>query len=219
MGTEYMLVDTVGRRVLSINKWSYLSRIVRSTPYPSTLTQSEPVTFDLLRKAMLLAVEDGQVLFRVCQDNAAAFIRDAVGSVFLMDDGSGDAEGLWTGPDGEVLPTWTHLGEWSQKIPGLAAKVPVSIYRATGPEDCAVWIDYLNHRGVRRWRQIVPTRIYYGATDWHPEDQWLLAADDVTPEDFSGVPPKGLRTFALTGIYQWTPDAPGPRTVTMNRGD
>jgi hypothetical protein len=78
-----------------------------------------------------------------------------------------------------------------------------------------VWIDYSNHRGVRRWRQIIPRSgaLRFGSTPWHKEQQWLFHAEDVTPEAFSGVPPKGHRTFAMKDVHKWSPDAPEPRMI------
>jgi hypothetical protein len=76
-----------------------------------------------------------------------------------------------------------------------------------------IWIDYCNHRGVRRWRQISVGALRVGSTEWHPKPQVLLDAVDLTPEEFSGVPPKGARTFAVKDIYKWSPDAPGPRML------
>lgn len=64
----------------------------------------------------------------------------------------------------------------------------------------SLWIDYTNYRGERSWREIqpVPDRspMWYGHTQYHPEDQWLLDAVDVD---------KGqLRTFAVKDIHQWS---------------
>ncbi len=37
---------------------------------------------------------------------------------------------------------------------------------------------YTNHRGETSVRRLVPIRIYFGKTEWHPADQWLLEAYD-----------------------------------------
>lgn len=58
-----------------------------------------------------------------------------------------------------------------------------------------VLIDYTNHRGERAERQIIPIRIFFSYTDWHPEEQWLLAAWDVDK--------KADRLFALKNIHSW----------------
>jgi len=58
-----------------------------------------------------------------------------------------------------------------------------------------VKIDYLNWRGERAIREIIPHKIYFGANEWHPTEQYLLEAWDVAKESF--------RTFSLQKIYQW----------------
>ncbi len=40
-------------------------------------------------------------------------------------------------------------------------------------------ILYTNYRGETGYRDIVPQEIWFGATQWHPEEQWLLDAHDV----------------------------------------
>lgn len=58
-----------------------------------------------------------------------------------------------------------------------------------------VSIRYTNYRGETADRRIVPLRIRFAATDWHPEEQWLLDAIDVD---------KGAeRSFALRDIHSW----------------
>jgi predicted DNA-binding transcriptional regulator YafY len=58
-----------------------------------------------------------------------------------------------------------------------------------------VHIDYVNYRGERRVRQIVPQRIYFGDVEWHPGAQWILDAWDVDKA--------ALRSFALGDIRSW----------------
>jgi transcriptional regulator with XRE-family HTH domain len=38
---------------------------------------------------------------------------------------------------------------------------------------------YTNWRGERSVRRVIPTRIYFGATSYHPRPQWLMEALDV----------------------------------------
>lgn len=48
---------------------------------------------------------------------------------------------------------------------------------------------YTNHKGVTATRRVLPRRVYFGSTAWHPREQWLLEALDLDKmED---------RTFAL----------------------
>jgi predicted DNA-binding transcriptional regulator YafY len=50
-------------------------------------------------------------------------------------------------------------------------------------------VVYRNHRGEVATRRILPWRVYWGATEYHPTAQWLLECWDVE---------KGAkRTFAL----------------------
>lgn len=39
-------------------------------------------------------------------------------------------------------------------------------------------VTYTNYRGETADRTIVPITIWFGHTEWHPEDQWLLKALD-----------------------------------------
>ena len=59
----------------------------------------------------------------------------------------------------------------------------------------SVVIDYTNYRGKRSKREIVPMKIWYGATEWHKEEQWLLDAHDVEKD--------ALRNFAMKDIHEW----------------
>ena len=53
-------------------------------------------------------------------------------------------------------------------------------------------INYTNYKGVRSERRIVPRIVWWGSTEYHPTEQWLLDAFDVD---------KGVeRTFALEDI-------------------
>jgi len=48
---------------------------------------------------------------------------------------------------------------------------------------------YKNHRGEVSLRKVVPISLIFTSTDWHPELQWILHADDLD---------KGaMRSFAL----------------------
>lgn len=58
-----------------------------------------------------------------------------------------------------------------------------------------VYIVYTNYRGETRVRKILPLRLWFGNTKWHPEEQWLLDAYDVEKE--------ANRTFAMKDIRAW----------------
>ena len=68
----------------------------------------------------------------------------------------------------------------------------------------AVVIDYTNHRGERARRPIEPERILFGATSWHPQEQWLLEAFDVVRGE--------KRLFALDHVHAWQP----PKEATID---
>jgi hypothetical protein len=60
-----------------------------------------------------------------------------------------------------------------------------------------VTILYTNYRGETALRRIIPKRLWFGGTDWHPESQWLLDAQDVERDV--------ERTFALKDVRAWFP--------------
>ncbi len=65
-----------------------------------------------------------------------------------------------------------------------------------------VKILYTNWRGEQAWRTIAPIRLWFGATEWHKDKQWLLTAIDVE---------KGTeRDFAMKDIQKWQDDAQSP---------
>jgi len=62
-------------------------------------------------------------------------------------------------------------------------------------ENKTVRILYTNYRGETALRTIVPEKMLFGGTEWHPEPQWLLEAYDVE---------KGAsRSFAMKDIRAW----------------
>lgn len=61
--------------------------------------------------------------------------------------------------------------------------------------DKTVSIVYTNYKGETAIRKIIPEKIWFGKTEWHPEDQWLMDAYDVDK--------KANRSFALKDIRVW----------------
>jgi predicted DNA-binding transcriptional regulator YafY len=58
-----------------------------------------------------------------------------------------------------------------------------------------VRIDYINYRGERAIRRVIPDRCYLGEVTWHPGMQWILDAWDID---------KGaIRSFAIADIQLW----------------
>jgi hypothetical protein len=62
-----------------------------------------------------------------------------------------------------------------------------------------VEIDYTNWRGERRSRTILPRRLDFTATEWHPAEQWILWAQDGKDG--------AVKAFALSGVHGWKPAA------------
>ena len=61
----------------------------------------------------------------------------------------------------------------------------------------AVRINYTNWRGETANRTIVPIEVWFGSTEWHTEEQWLLKALDIAKNT--------ERDFALKDINDWQP--------------
>jgi hypothetical protein len=64
---------------------------------------------------------------------------------------------------------------------------------AHAPE--TVRIVYTNYRSETSIRTVVPRAIEFGASEWHPEPQWLLLATDVEKQ--------AERSFAMKDIRAW----------------
>jgi predicted DNA-binding transcriptional regulator YafY len=64
-----------------------------------------------------------------------------------------------------------------------------------------VIIDYTNWRGERAERRVNPVSIWYGKTEWHPEEQWLLSAFDMR-DDGTAI----MKDFAMRDIHSWRPN-------------
>lgn len=62
----------------------------------------------------------------------------------------------------------------------------------------AVRILYTSYKGERGYRSIIPEKVWFGSTEWHKEDQWLLDALDLEKN--------ALRNFAMKDIEAWITD-------------
>ena len=58
-----------------------------------------------------------------------------------------------------------------------------------------VKILYTNYRGETTIRDIIPIKIWFGSTEWHPEENWLIDAYDLGK--------KANRSFAMKDIKAW----------------
>lgn len=59
----------------------------------------------------------------------------------------------------------------------------------------AVSVIYTNWRGETAERMIVPIELYWGSSEWHPKEQWLLKVWDVERGAY--------RAYALKDIKKW----------------
>ncbi|CAM5400503.1 hypothetical protein [Streptomyces fumanus] len=73
-------------------------------------------------------------------------------------------------------------------------KPPQASENTTNPGQSAA-ILYTNYRGEKGWRRIQPLRIWFGSTEWHPREQWLMDAIDLDKQV--------ERSFALKDIQAW----------------
>lgn len=55
-----------------------------------------------------------------------------------------------------------------------------------------VWFTYTNWRGETSERKVLPLSIWFGSTEWHPEEQWFIRGTDVEKGE--------ERDFALTDM-------------------
>jgi len=58
-----------------------------------------------------------------------------------------------------------------------------------------VKILYTNYRGETSVRNILPKKLYFGSTEYHKDEQWLLLADDLDKNE--------ERTFAMKDVNSW----------------
>ena len=58
-----------------------------------------------------------------------------------------------------------------------------------------VKILYTNWKGEVAWRTVLPRKIWFGSTEWHREEQWLLKALDMEKD--------AERDFTLKDIQRW----------------
>lgn len=61
-----------------------------------------------------------------------------------------------------------------------------------------VRIIYTNWKGETAERTIKPIELWFGATEYHPEEQWLLRALDVAKDE--------ERNFAMKDVDEWKVD-------------
>lgn len=68
-------------------------------------------------------------------------------------------------------------------------------YRKLLPKPHPLKFVYINYRGEKKERKVIPIKIWYGHTEYHPKDQWLLKAFDIDK--------KAERDFAVKDIKKF----------------
>lgn len=71
------------------------------------------------------------------------------------------------------------------------------IDRISEEKDLLVQIEYMNWKGERGRRTIMPSVIRFGTSHWHKDQQWLLRAFDISKGE--------MREFAMKDIHDWSP--------------
>ena len=105
------------------------------------------------------------------------------------------------------------------------ARLAEAITPAPQPDGEPVTLTYTNWRGETAQRTITPKRIWWGATDWHPEPQWLLTAfddekqaeRDFALKDFGAATPQPAGEAVLREIIDWCHLQPGNYPNWMDR--
>jgi hypothetical protein len=93
--------------------------------------------------------------------------------------------------------TWTPKG-WTVTIDNqaLTEGQPGTTYRLGANGDAPYRVLYTNYRGETAERFVYPQELWWGATEYHPESQWLLTALEI--RNTSTV----QRHFALHDIHE-----------------
>ncbi|MCW1412184.1 hypothetical protein OLZ32_27935 [Rhizobium sp. 1AS11] len=92
---------------------------------------------------------------------------------------------------------------WAENADCFKSHIEAEAFTPIGPDGPPLTFAYRNWRGEIATREVQPIRLTYGATEWHPEPQWLLIAWDIE---------KGAeRSFAVADIN------PAPAQVSCER--
>jgi len=82
---------------------------------------------------------------------------------------------------------------FAHNTPGNLSNLPTGLTRQALANP--IKVRYTNYRGETAVRTIVPIRFYFGKTEYHPREQWLIELWDVDRD--------ALRVYALAEITQW----------------
>lgn len=89
-----------------------------------------------------------------------------------------------------LLAGGMSMNGFSQKVPG-----PDNTIVSAAAYEHPIKVRYKNYRGEVAVRLIVPIRYEYKATEYHPEEQWILVVWDVERD--------AVREYAASDIIQW----------------
>lgn len=79
--------------------------------------------------------------------------------------------------EGELARVWQKIDKIRAKQAAKPKHSPLA--EDTPSEGLPVSISYVNWKGEAGQRDIIPIRVWFGSTNWHPEPQWFLEAWDV----------------------------------------
>lgn len=68
-----------------------------------------------------------------------------------------------------------------------------------------LYFRYKNHRGIIENREVTGAYLWFGATDFHPEPQWMIRAFCTVRQEY--------RDFAVRGILHFNPSPNTGRIV------
>ena len=57
----------------------------------------------------------------------------------------------------------------------------------------SIKLNYRNWKGIRSKRRVIPIKLEYKSTEYHPEIQWILIGFDIGKQD--------IRSFAIKDIH------------------
>ena len=77
------------------------------------------------------------------------------------------------------------------------APMEPDLVRTAQPYDAKamVVIRYTNYRAETSIRRVVPIRIRFASSEWHPAEQWIMDAFDLDRQ--------AERSFALADVHEW----------------
>lgn len=137
-------------------------------------------------------------------EQALKVARDAIASLEIGVLG-------WSTPAHDEAPTWPIKDEVLARIEA-ALRPRQGTAPAVGGEELTqppLVFGYTNWRGEYAVRKVIPLKVWYGGTEWHPEPQWLLKALDAEKGNAE-------RDFAIQDMSWSTPRRPHSRCAVSS---